>query len=176
MVDEYQDTNQVQNAIFTAISRNGRTLFEVGDVKQSIYRFRLADPTIFLDKYRRFASGDEAKEGEPRKRVLSRNFRSRPQVLEGCNDLFRNIMSTQLGELNYTDDQALVPGAEFPESGDYALELNAPGPLLPGGPGGREGGQKPLRSPVRGPAHPALLEEPLMVKEGDGGRPCGPAM
>ena len=92
----------------------------VGDVKQSIYRFRLADPTIFLDKYRRFASGDEAKEGEPRKRVLSRNFRSRAQVLEGCNDLFRNIMSTQLGELDYTDDQALVPGAEFPESGDYA--------------------------------------------------------
>ena len=60
MVDEYQDTNQVQNAIFTAISRGGRTLFEVGDVKQSIYRFRLADPTIFLDKYRRFVPGDEA--------------------------------------------------------------------------------------------------------------------
>ncbi|MFQ9474072.1 MAG: UvrD-helicase domain-containing protein [Oscillospiraceae bacterium] len=89
MVDEYQDTNQVQNAIFTAVSDGGRTLFQVGDVKQSIYRFRLADPTIFLDKYRRFRDGEEAGAGEPRRRVLSRNFRSRPQVLEGCNDLFR---------------------------------------------------------------------------------------
>ena len=53
-MDEYQDTNQVQNAIFTAVSDGGRKLFMVGDVKQSIYRFRLADPTIFLDKYRRF--------------------------------------------------------------------------------------------------------------------------
>ena len=57
-VDEYQDTNQVQNAIFSAISDGGRKLFQVGDVKQSIYRFRLADPTIFLNKYRRFAGGD----------------------------------------------------------------------------------------------------------------------
>ncbi len=66
LVDEYQDTNQVQNAIFSAISDGGRRLFQVGDVKQSIYRFRLADPTIFLDKYRRFPDGDEAAEGEPR--------------------------------------------------------------------------------------------------------------
>ena len=110
MVDEYQDTNQVQNVIFNAISDDGRKLFQVGDVKQSIYRFRLADPTIFLEKYRRFADGDQAEEGQPRRRVLSRNFRSQPPVLEGCNDLFRNIMSTELGELDYTDDQALVPG------------------------------------------------------------------
>ncbi|MFR6184369.1 MAG: UvrD-helicase domain-containing protein [Lawsonibacter sp.] len=65
MVDEYQDTNQVQNAIFTAVSDGGRKLFMVGDVKQSIYRFRLADPTIFLDKYRAFQTlGDQAAEGE----------------------------------------------------------------------------------------------------------------
>ena len=63
MVDEYQDTNQVQNAIFTAVSDGGRKLFMVGDVKQSIYRFRLADPTIFLDKYRRFKPWDQAAEG-----------------------------------------------------------------------------------------------------------------
>ena len=72
LVDEYQDTNQVQNAIFSALSDGGRKLFQVGDVKQSIYRFRLADPTIFLDKYRRFPDGDEAGEGEPRRRGLSR--------------------------------------------------------------------------------------------------------
>ena len=114
MVDEYQDTNQVQNAIFTAVSDGGRKLFMVGDVKQSIYRFRLADPTIFLDKYRRFKPWDQAAEGEERTVVLTRNFRSRPEVLEGTNDLFRNIMSTEFGELDYTQDQALAPGAAFP--------------------------------------------------------------
>lgn len=115
MVDEYQDTNQVQNAIFTAVSQQGRKLFLVGDVKQSIYRFRLADPTIFLEKYRSFFQPEQAGEGEPRKRVLSRNFRSRPEVLEAVNDLFRSIMSRQLGELDYTQDQALYPGQqEYP--------------------------------------------------------------
>jgi ATP-dependent helicase/nuclease subunit A len=123
MVDEYQDTNQVQNAIFTAVSDGGRKLFMVGDVKQSIYRFRLADPTIFLSKYQRFPNWEQAQEGQPRTIVLSRNFRSRPQVLLGCNDLFRSIMSAEFGELDYTDDQALVPGANFPPAEDRAVEL-----------------------------------------------------
>lgn len=124
MVDEYQDTNQVQNAIFSAISQGGKKLFQVGDVKQSIYRFRLADPTIFLDKYRRFLPGEQAQDGQARKRVLSCNFRSRREVLEGCNDLFRNIMSSQFGELDYTQDQALVAGADFPDGDDYRLEAD----------------------------------------------------
>ena len=92
LVDEYQDTNQVQNAVFAAISDGGRKLVQVGDVKQSIYRFRLADPTIFLEKYDRFEEGGSACDGEPRLRLLSKNFRSRPEVLEGCNDLFRAII------------------------------------------------------------------------------------
>ena len=124
MVDEFQDTNQVQNAIFQAVSDGGRDLFTVGDVKQSIYRFRLADPTIFLHSYDTFKLWDEAGEGEPRKLMLSRNFRSRPQVLEGVNDLFRDLMSRQFGEMDYTDDQALVPGADFPEEGDWRVELD----------------------------------------------------
>ncbi len=115
MVDEYQDTNQVQNVIFKAISQGGRTLVQVGDVKQSIYRFRLADPTIFLGKYQRFPAWNQAEDGQPRTIVLSRNFRSRAQVLEGCNDLFRAVMSREFGELDYTKDQELVPGAVFPE-------------------------------------------------------------
>jgi len=123
MVDEYQDTNQVQNAIFTAISDGGRKLFMVGDVKQSIYRFRLADPTIFLEKYRHFSAAGEAKRGEERKIVLSKNFRSRAQVLEACNDLFGSIMTAELGELDYTDDQALVPGADFSTGEGYDTEL-----------------------------------------------------
>ncbi len=124
MVDEFQDTNRVQTAIFDAVSDKGRTLFMVGDVKQSIYRFRLADPTIFLERYRDYAPASEAAEGEGRKLVLSRNFRSRPQVLEGVNDLFRDIMSTRLGEMEYTDDQALVPGRSADEPGDWAVELD----------------------------------------------------
>ena len=113
MVDEYQDTNEVQNAIFSAVSGQGKRLFMVGDVKQSIYRFRLADPTIFLEKYRSFRPAGEAAEGEPRRILLTRNFRSRPQVLEGANFLFRNVMSTEFGEMDYTGDEALYPGASF---------------------------------------------------------------
>jgi len=124
MVDEFQDTNQVQNAIFRAVSDGGRSEFTVGDVKQSIYRFRLADPTIFLYRYETFKMWDEAGEGEPRKVLLKRNFRSRPQVLEGVNDLFRDLMSRQFGEMDYTDDQALIPGAVFPEQGDWRVELD----------------------------------------------------
>ena len=175
MVDEYQDTNQVQNAIFTAISNGGRTLFQVGDVKQSIYRFRLADPTIFLEKYNRFKDGEEAPEGEARKRILSRNFRSRPEVLEGCNDLFRSIMSRELGELDYTDDQALVPGAEFPLGEDYALEVDGLDlSFLIDQEGERD--NKDLleaRFVVRRIAE--LLQKPLMVREGEGLRPVRPS-
>lgn len=126
MVDEYQDTNEVQNTIFTAISEGGRKLFQVGDVKQSIYRFRLADPTIFLKKYRSFKPFEEAAEGEPRRILLNRNFRSRPQVLEGANFLFRNIMSIPFGEMDYTEEESLHPGADFPGNPDgYAVELDA---------------------------------------------------
>lgn len=124
MVDEFQDTNQVQNAIFRAVSDGGRSEFTVGDVKQSIYRFRLADPTIFLKRYEQFKLWDEVEEGEPRKVLLKRNFRSRPQVLEGVNDLFRDLMSKQFGEIDYTDEQALVPGANYSETGDWRVELD----------------------------------------------------
>ncbi len=136
MVDEYQDTNEVQNAIFTALSRKGKNLFMVGDVKQSIYRFRLADPTIFLGKYRGFKPYTEASDGEERRIILSKNFRSRAQVLEGANYIFRSVMSTEFGEMEYTSDEALYPGAVYPDPPDghelsfpapswYAVELDA---------------------------------------------------
>ena len=86
MVDEYQDTNQVQNCIFDAISRGGQNLFTVGDVKQSIYRFRLADPTIFLDKYHAYPDVEHAREGGPRKILLSQNFRSRQIGRASCRE------------------------------------------------------------------------------------------
>ena len=124
MVDEYQDTNEVQNAIFRSISDEGRRLFQVGDVKQSIYRFRLADPTIFLGKYLSFEERDQAKPGEPRRVVLSYNFRSRASVLEGVNFVFENIMSTAFGELDYTADQRLYPRLPYPEQPQDRVELD----------------------------------------------------
>ena len=176
MVDEYQDTNEVQNAIFTALSRDGTNLFLVGDVKQSIYRFRLADPTIFLKKYRTFLPYPEAQEGEERRVILSRNFRSRPEVLEGCNFLFRGLMSVPFGEMDYTDDQALYPGASFQPEQTYCVELDA----LDCGADGEEEAEKVSRDllEARFAARriAELLDGGFPVSDGEGGvRPVRPS-
>ena len=124
MVDEYQDTNAVQNAIFGALS-SGDNLFMVGDVKQSIYRFRLAEPEIFLEKYDRFPLTEEAAAGEGRKILLSDNFRSRPEVLDAVNFIFRGVMTRAAGELDYTGAEALRPGrADLSPDPRYCVELN----------------------------------------------------
>ena len=176
MVDEYQDTNEVQNAIFSALSKDGTNLFMVGDVKQSIYRFRLADPTIFLGKYRSFKPYTEAGEGEERRVILSHNFRSRPEVLEGCNDLFRAVMSVPFGEMEYSDDQALYPGAPFQPDSTYCVELDA----LDGDIDGEEGAEKVSRDllEARFAAHRIrdLLDQNFPVSDGEGGtRPVRPS-
>ena len=119
MVDEYQDVNAVQELIFNSISKNGTNLFTVGDVKQSIYRFRLADPGIFTEKYLSYQDYAEAGEGEARRILLRENFRSRAQVLEGANAVFDNIMSRRLGELDYDDNARLRCGASY--EGDVPL-------------------------------------------------------
>lgn len=125
MVDEYQDTNEIQNRIFSAVSKNGKNLFMVGDVKQSIYRFRLADPTIFLHKYETYPPCSEASEGEDRKLTLSANFRSRRGILDAANFVFSNIMSREMGEMAYTDDEALHFGAGYyEETGEHAAEFD----------------------------------------------------
>ena len=116
MVDEYQDVSRVQDAIFHAISREGKNLFLVGDVKQSIYRFRLADPEIFTEKYLRYADDDSAAPGEPRRIILSENFRSRREVLEAANGVFGCCMSRGLGDIDYDDKARLIPGAQYPGS------------------------------------------------------------
>lgn len=124
MVDEYQDTNEVQNCIFSAISREGKNLFTVGDVKQSIYRFRLADPRIFLDHYLRYPPAAEAEEGESAKLLLSRNFRSRGEVLEATNFIFRNVLSREMGELDYGEEESLHLGANYGESTGCETEFH----------------------------------------------------
>ncbi len=124
MVDEYQDVNAIQEAIFNAVSRDGKNIFMVGDVKQSIYRFRLADPGIFLHKYSSFRNAGEAGEGEPRKVVLSRNFRSRGDILDAVNYVFRNVMSPEFGDIAYSEREYLNAGAKYPESSEEAVELD----------------------------------------------------
>ena len=121
MVDEYQDTNGVQDAIFSAVSK-GNNLFFVGDVKQSIYRFRLADPGIFLNKYKTYQNYEEAEEGEPRKILLSDNFRSYPEILAAANDVFYMNMTERVGGLNYGEPEALR--ANLPPQGGLPVELH----------------------------------------------------
>ena len=113
MIDEFQDTNEVQNQIFSAVSRGGKNLFMVGDMKQSIYRFRLADPTIFLRHYQSDPMFDQAQEGQERKVLLSKNFRSRAEILDAANFLCANLMSEEIGEMRYTQEEALHFGAEY---------------------------------------------------------------
>ena len=108
MVDEYQDVSRVQDSIFRAVSRDGGNLFFVGDIKQSIYRFRLADPGIFTEKSRSF--GDPMNSRGECLIHLQENFRSRKPILDAVNEVFGRCMSEQLGELNYNENEKLRPG------------------------------------------------------------------
>lgn len=172
MVDEYQDTNQVQNCIFSAISRDEKNLFTVGDVKQSIYRFRLADPTIFLDKYISYPNAEHAAEGEPRKILLSQNFRSRKTVLDPTNFVFRAIMSRDMGEMDYGEEEQLNFGASYlPERNDCAPEFH----LLSVPRGGEEKVSGALiEARFVAQRIRSLLDEGYLVTDGAGMRPCTP--
>ena len=176
LVDEYQDTNEIQNAIFRAVSKNGQNIFTVGDVKQSIYRFRLADPTIFLGKYNRFKSYEEAGEGEERKILLSKNFRSRREVLEATNFVFENILSPEMGEMTYGEDEALHFGAEYyPPRTDCAAEFHLIAAHRKSA--DVENPVKRLTAEARFVARRIreLLDQGYPVTEGDGTlRPCRP--
>lgn len=123
LVDEYQDSNDVQEALIRSLSgeRFGRPdVFMVGDVKQSIYRFRLARPELFMEKYDTYGDYGEggSSEGYGRKIELRQNFRSRARVLESINRVFFQIMTRNLGNIEYTEDVALHPGAVFNETGE----------------------------------------------------------
>ena len=124
MVDEYQDTNEAQEMIFRAVSKEEKNLFLVGDVKQSIYRFREAMPQLFLRRRAACLPYDREKPEFPARVVLGRNFRSRPGVTGTVNFVFRQLMSRQAGEMDYTKDEELVPGAEYPPSGSPEAELD----------------------------------------------------
>ena len=123
MVDEYQDSNGVQDAIFTALTGDRQNCFMVGDVKQSIYQFRLADPRIFLKKYHDYVHADMAKPREGRKIMLNANFRSGGEVLQAVNDVFADCMSLDVGGLVYGEDEMLREGVPHVGLPDAAVEL-----------------------------------------------------
>ncbi len=131
MIDEYQDSNLIQETILTSISTvsEGRyNIFMVGDVKQSIYRFRLSRPELFMQKYDAYSLSDSVMQ-----RIdLHKNFRSRAEVLEGVNHIFRQIMTQELGGVAYDDHAALYPGASYPEypvkEGQPSLEVKTEEP------------------------------------------------
>lgn len=113
-VDEYQDCNGVQEAIFYAIARKAEgkscNMFMVGDIKQSIYKFRQADPSIFIGKLESYGSV-----GNRQKIMLNKNFRSRPEVVDFVNNLFYKIMSKHIGDIEYTKEEALDAQFPYPE-------------------------------------------------------------
>lgn len=129
MVDEYQDSNDLQEAILTAIVKNGvdSDYFNVGDVKQSIYKFRQASPALFIDKHGRYPVSSEAEsETDNNRRIdLKENFRSRGEVLHFCNDIFAQIMGADLGGVEYDEAAMLSVGNKEYEGfgGDYSPEV-----------------------------------------------------
>lgn len=123
MVDEYQDSNEVQDAIFSALTRRRENCFMVGDVKQSIYQFRLADPEIFLHKYQAYSSIDESDWKLGRKILLSKNFRSAGSVITAVNDVFYRCMTKDVGGLDYTEAEALQEGIPHVPLGESEIEL-----------------------------------------------------
>lgn len=123
MVDEYQDTNGIQDILFRLLSDDEKNIFMVGDIKQSIYKFRLADPLIFREKYMNFANYDEVFDNSSRKIVLSNNFRSRNSVLQCTNFIFKNIMNFKTGQIDYDEKQQLYFGSKCYETPDKPCEF-----------------------------------------------------
>lgn len=126
-IDEYQDSNSVQEYILNSVS-NGHNIFMVGDVKQSIYKFRQANPKLFMGKYNEYnlPENNENRDIEQNTKILLyKNFRSRKNILDITNLVFNNIMSKKLGEIEYTEEEALNLGASFDKpSIDCETELN----------------------------------------------------
>lgn len=125
MVDEYQDSNAVQDRIFSALTEKRQNCFMVGDVKQSIYQFRLADPGIFLEKYHTYVPAEEAQDGQGRKIMLSSNFRSAGPVIQAVNDVFSYCMSPEVGGLYYGEEEALREGIPHCNVDEAEIELCA---------------------------------------------------
>lgn len=121
LIDEYQDTNKAQNTIFEIISRNKTNLYTVGDVKQSIYGFRLASPDLFMDLKDSLEDYDGSE--KPSQIILENNFRSREGITKSVNAVFSNIMTKEMGEIDYNEKEYLNYSAKYSEKSAPDLEL-----------------------------------------------------
>ena len=124
IVDEFQDVNDVQDLIFKCVSREENNIFVVGDVKQSIYGFRQAKPQIFIDRKNSYEKFDVVNPAYPATIILDKNFRSRKEVCDTVNFIFRNLMTKQSAQMDYTEDEMLNVGASYPESTDCDFEIS----------------------------------------------------
>lgn len=169
LIDEFQDVNNLQEVIFKAISDTeslgeiGKNVFVVGDVKQAIYRFRQANPMIFMKTRAQGKSPDSA----VCELLLRKNFRSRGSVLDFCNYVFGALMSTRVGETDYTDEEALVRGSDF-ESSDSPTEIIM---LDDGG----EGDVSELEFTAAARRIRQMLDGGEPVREDGAFRPCRPS-
>lgn len=166
MVDEYQDTNEVQDRIFSTLTHTRGNCFMVGDVKQSIYRFRLADPEIFLEKYRTFLPLSQAQPEQGRKILLSENFRSGEEILSAANHVFRHTMCPQTGGLYYGDDEALRAGIPHQPLPKPPVELHC---IQLDGASKYDTEARFVAQRIR-----ELLTEPAMIRDKTGLRPVTP--
>ncbi|MGN1051620.1 MAG: UvrD-helicase domain-containing protein, partial [Acutalibacteraceae bacterium] len=125
MVDEYQDTNLVQDMIFSAVSNNNKNIFVVGDVKQSIYSFRQANPEIFIRRKENTENYSSEIDNYPSKIILSKNFRSRKEILESINFIFRKLMSKEVGGIEYNEEEQLNFGLKsYNESSNTRIKVD----------------------------------------------------
>lgn len=124
MVDEYQDTNDLQDMLFEVLSDKGKKLFAVGDVKQSIYGFRGANPENFLRKKNSAVPVDKAGEDDAKKIILGCNFRCRSEVCEYINYFFGQLMTERTGSIVYGKEEMLIPAAEYPEAVKAPVSLD----------------------------------------------------
>ncbi len=123
LIDEYQDTNEAQNILFEMISRDKKNFYCVGDVKQSIYRFRRATPALFMGLKEQLPVFDGTL-NKPTQIILEKNFRSRNDVTQCVNFIFSQLMSKKIGDIKYDENEYLYCGAEYPESEKENVELH----------------------------------------------------
>ncbi len=166
IIDEYQDSNYLQEEILTAVSRSEEgedNIFMVGDVKQAIYRFRKATPKLFTDKY-----GAYSENGEGELILLLENYRSRPAVIDACNAIFRQIMDEEIGDVDYTDDAALHCGREYPPSEGRNISESAEVMILNTSETGRRAAEYEAAM-TAGRIYDMLYTDPLYIYDADEG-------
>lgn len=164
LIDEYQDTNRAQDMLFSSISRNN--FFRVGDVKQSIYRFRKAMPEIFIELKNSYETYEREKENYPSKIILGNNFRSRKNVTGAVNFVFSQVMSESTGGVDYDKDEELVCSADYKEKEDECAELH----IIRSETFGEDDDKDTVQAEYVADLINRMIDEGFTVKDGEGER------